>query len=203
MCVTLEIFLNLLYHFVVSFIKIIVENMRWNRITFGDITVLSKTTFNLYKTVLCVLTLVAALLLVGCGGSDASIRAKASETVQTALFDFTCDTPRVVDGYNNITTPDGEKLVIFMMTVTNTSNETYDIFKDDFQIQWGKDDFGVALDAVDDVMMPDATTLQPGESFSGWMLVNLPQDTNDFVVAYQEMLADGSNGNAYFVDLSL
>ena len=66
-----------------------------------------------------------------------------------------------------------------------------------------KDDFGVALDAVDDVMMPDATTLQPGESLSGWMLVNLPQDTNDFVVAYQEMLADGSNGNAYFVDLSL
>lgn len=90
-----------------------------------------------------------------------------------------------------------------MMTVTNTSNETYDIFKDDFQIQWGKDDFGVALDAVDDVMMPDATTLQPGESLSGWMLVNLPQDTNGFVVAYQEMLADGSNGNAYFVDLSL
>lgn len=177
--------------------------MRWNRITFGDITVLSKTTFNLYKTVLCVLTLAAALLLAGCGGSDASIRAKASETVQTALFDFTCDTPRVVDGYNSITTPDGQKLVIFMMTVTNTSNETYDIFKDDFQIQWGKDDFGVALDAVDDVMMPDATTLQPGESLSGWMLVNLPQDTNDFVVAYQEMLADGSNGNAYFVDLSL
>lgn len=178
--------------------------MRWNRITFGDITVLSKTTFNLYKTVLCVLTLVVALLLAGCGGSDASIRAEAGETVQTALFDFTCDTPpRVVDGYNNITTPDGEKLVIFMMTVTNTSNETYDIFKDDFQIQWGKDDFGVALDAVDDVMMPDATTLQPGESLSGWMLVNLPQDTNDFVVAYQEMLADGSNGNAYFVDLSL
>ena len=158
--------------------------MRWNRITFGD-----KSAFNLYRTVLCVLTLVAALLLAGCGRSDASIRAKAGETVQTALFDFTCDTPRVVDGYNNITTPDGQKLVIFMMTVTNTSNETYD--------------FGVALDAVDDVMMPDATTLQPGESLSGWMLVNLPQDTNDFVVAYQEMLADGSNGNAYFVDLSL
>lgn len=70
--------------------------MRWNRITFGDITVLSKTTFNLYKTVLCVLALAAALLLAGCGGSDASIRAEANETVQTALFDFTCDTPRVV-----------------------------------------------------------------------------------------------------------
>lgn len=67
--------------------------MRWNRITFGDITVLSKTTFNLYKTVLCVLALAAALLLAGCGGSDASIRAEASETVQTALFDFTCDAP--------------------------------------------------------------------------------------------------------------
>ena len=84
--------------------------MRWNRVTFGDITVLSKTTFNLYKTVFCVLALAAALLLAGCGGSDASIRAEASETVQTALFDFTVIPPVSVDGYNNITTPDGENL---------------------------------------------------------------------------------------------
>ena len=158
--------------------------------TSGDSGILSKKAFKFNETLLCVLILAAALLLAGCGGAK-STRAKADETVETALFDFTCDKPRVLDGYSTITTPEGEKLVIFMLTVTNTSDETYDIFKDDFQIQWGKDDFGVALEAVDDVMMPDATTL------------NLPQDTNEFVVAYQEMLEDGSDGDAYFVDLSL
>ena len=199
MCATHEKIFNLVYYY---------RNYRSKMFagidfTSGDTEVLSKKAFRFNKTLLGVLILAAALLLAGCGGSDTSVRAKADETVETALFDFTCDKPRVLDGYSTITTPEGEKLVIFMLTVTNTSDETYDIFKDDFQIQWGKDDFGVALEAVDDVMMPDATTLKPGESYSGWMLVNLPQDTNEFVVAYQEMLEDGSDGDAYFVDLSL
>ena len=86
--------------------------MRWNRITFGDITVLSKTTFNLYKTVLCVLALAAALLLAGCGGAK-STRAKADETVHTALFDFTCGQAEVIDSYNGIDIPEGDKLCCF------------------------------------------------------------------------------------------
>ena len=94
---------------------------------------MSKKAFKFNKKLLYVLILATALLLAGCGGSDTSVRAKADETVGTALFDFTCDKPRVLDGYSTITTPEGEKLVIFMLTVTNTSDETYDIFKDDFK----------------------------------------------------------------------
>ena len=94
--------------------------MRWNRITFGDITVLSKTTFNLYKTVLCVLTLVAALLLAGCGGAK-STRAKADETVHTALFDFTCGQPETIEKFGNIAIPEGDKLVqfLFFLSIVN------------------------------------------------------------------------------------
>ena len=64
--------------------------MRWNRITFGDITVLSKTTFNLYKTVLCVLALAAALLLAGCGGAK-STRAKADVVINSGKNDIAFD----------------------------------------------------------------------------------------------------------------
>ena len=108
---------------------------------------MSKTTFNLYKTVLCVLALAAALLLVGCGGAT-STRAKADETVHTALFDFTCGQAEVIDSYSGIDIPEGDKLVRFELTVYNTSDETYQIFKDDFQMQWGDgdNDFGVALE---------------------------------------------------------
>lgn len=199
-CVTLEIFLNLLYHL----IKIIVENVRWNRITFGDITGLSKTTFNLYKTVLCVLTLVAALLLVGCGGAT-STRAKADETVHTALFDFTCGQAEVIDSYSGIDIPEGDKLVQFHISVANTSDSGFLIFKDDFQLQWGDgdSDFGVGFDAVDDDMLSEVTGVSPGSTLEGNILVAVPQDTTTLTVAYQETYEDGSDADAYFVDISL
>lgn len=144
------------------------------------------------------------LLLAGCGGTSTT-RAKAGETVHTALFDFTCSQAEVVDSYEGIDIPEGEKLVQFTLTVQNTSEETYQIFKDDFQLQWGDgdDDFGVGLDAVNDRMMPDAAELVPGAEQSGQMLAAVPQEADTLTVAYQEILENGENGNNFFVDLSL
>ena len=165
---------------------------------------MSKTTFNLYKTVLCVLALAAALLLAGCGGAK-STRAKADETVHTALFDFTCGQAEVIDSYNGIDIPEGDKLVQFHISVTNTSDETYDIFKDDFQLQWGDgdNDFGVAIYPVTPEMFPNDTKLEPGATVEGNMLVAVPSDTATLTVAYQEVLGNGNDGNNFFVDLSL
>ena len=165
---------------------------------------MSKTTFNLYKTVLCVLALAAALLLVGCGGAT-STRAKADETVHTALFDFTCGQAEVIDSYSGIDIPEGDKLVQFHISVTNTSDETYDIFKDDFQLQWGDgdDDFGVAIYPVTPEMFPNDTKLEPGATVEGNMLIAVPGDSATLTVAYQEVLGNGNDGNNFFVDLSL
>ena len=200
MCATLEKFLNLVYYY---------RNYRSKicagiDFTSGDTGILSKKAFKFNKTLLCVLILVAALLLAGCGGAK-STRAKADETVHTALFDFTCGQAEVIDSYNGIDIPEGDKLVRFELTVYNTSDETYQIFKDDFQLQWGDgdNDFGVALESVNDLMMPDATELIPGEAHVGQMLVAVPQDTTTLTVAYQEILESGEDGNNFFVDLSL
>ena len=165
---------------------------------------MSKTTFNLYKTVLCVLALAATLLLVGCGGAT-STRAKADETVHTALFDFNCGQAKVIDSYSGIDIPEGDKLVQFHMTVTNTSDETYEIFKDDFQMQWGDgdDDFGIAMYPLTTDMFPIETELAPGDSVEGDMMVYVPTDTATLTVAYQEILGNGNDGNNFFVDLSL
>ena len=200
MCATLENFGNLVYYY---------RNYRSKMcagidFTSGDTGILSKKAFKFNKTLLCVLILVAALLLAGCGGAK-STRAKADETVHTALFDFTCGQAEVIDSYNGIDIPEGDKLVRFELTVYNTSDETYQIFKDDFQLQWGDgdNDFGVALESVNDLMMPDATELIPGEAHVGQMLVAVPQDTTTLTVAYQEILESGEDGNNFFVDLSL
>ena len=165
---------------------------------------MSKKAFKFNKTLLCVLILATALLLAGCGGAK-STRAKADETVHTALFDFTCGQAEVIDSYNGIDIPEGDKLVQFHISVTNTSDEPYTIFKDDFQLQWGKgdSDFGVGLAPVDDSMLPMGTALKAGDSVEGLILVAVPQDTTTLTVAYQETYEDGSDANAYFVDLSL
>ena len=125
--------------------------------------------------------------------------------MHTALFDFTCGQAEVIDSYSGIDIPEGDKLVRFELTVYNTSDETYQIFKDDFQMQWGDgdNDFGVALESVNDLMMPDATELIPGEALVGQMLVAVPQDATVLTVAYQEILESGEDGNNFFVDLNL
>ena len=172
--------------------------------TSGDTEVLSKKAFKFNKTLLCVLILAVALLLAGCGGAK-STRAKADETVHTALFDFTCGQAEVIDSYNGIDIPEGDKLVQFHVSVTNTSDSGFLIFKDDFQLQWGDgdSDFGVGFDAVDDDMLPEVTKLEPGATVEGNMLVAVPSDTATLTVAYQEVLGNGNDGNNFFVDLSL
>ena len=63
--------------------------------------------------------------------------------------------------------------------------------------------FGVGFDAVDDDMLSEVTGVSPGSTLEGNILVAVPQDTTTLTVAYQETYEDGSDADAYFVDLSL
>lgn len=200
MCATLEKIFNLVYYY---------RNYRSKMFagidfTSGDTGILSKKAFKFNKKLLYVLILATALLLAGCGGAK-STRAKADETVHTTLFDFTCGQPETIEKFGNIAIPEGDKLVQFHISVTNTSDETYDIFKDDFQLQWGDgdNDFGVAIYPVTPEMFPNDTKLEPGATVEGNMLVAVPSDSATLTVAYQEVLGNGNDGNNFFVDLSL
>lgn len=125
--------------------------------------------------------------------------------MHTTLFDFTCGQAEVIEKFGNIAIPEGDKLVQFHISVTNTSDETYDIFKDDFQLQWGDgdDDFGVAIYPVTPEMFPNDTKLAPGDTVEGNMLIAVPSDSTTLNVAYQEVLGNGNDGNNFFVDLSI
>lgn len=143
------------------------------------------------------------LLLAGCAAK--SVQAQAGETVSTVLFDFTVSDPETLDSYIGIDIPDGQKLVQMFLKVSNTSDQTYTMFAEDFQIQWGEgdDDFGTCLEAVDDYMMPYSYQLDPGKTYSGMMLVLVPEDCTQLTVAYQEMKASGDKATAYFVEVPL
>lgn len=143
------------------------------------------------------------LLLAGCAAK--SVQAQAGETVSTVLFDFTVSDPQTLDSYTGIDIPDGQKLVQMFLKVSNTSDQTYTMFAEDFQIQWGEgeNDFGTCLEAVDDYMMPYSYQLDPGKTYSGMMLVLVPEDCTQLTVAYQEMKASGDKATAYFVEVPL
>lgn len=80
----------------------------------------------------------------------------------------------VIDSYNGIDIPEGDKLVQFHISVTNTSDSGFLIFKDDFQLQWGDgdSDFGVGFDAVDDDMLSEVTGVSRGPRWKAtfWLL---------------------------------
>lgn len=143
------------------------------------------------------------LLLAGCAAK--SVQAQAGETVSTVLFDFTVSDPETLDSYTGIDIPDGQKLIQMFLKVSNTSDQTYTMFAEDFQIQWGEgeNDFGTCLEAVDDYMMPYSYQLDPGKTYSGMMLVLVPEDCTQLTVAYQEMKASGDKATAYFVEVPL
>lgn len=143
------------------------------------------------------------LLLAGCAAK--SVQAQAGETVSTVLFDFTVSDPETLDSYTGIDIPDGQKLVQMFLKVSNTSDQTYTMFAEDFQIQWGdgEEDFGTCLDAVDTKMMPYSYQLEPGKGHTGTMLVLVPADCNQLTVAYQEIKGNGDKATAYFVEVPL
>lgn len=144
-----------------------------------------------------------ALLISGCGAK--SVQVSDGNTVSTALFNYSISEAEVLDTYAGIDVPEGQKLVRLWLVVKNTSQQSYSMFAEDFQIQWGDgaQDYSTCLQSVDDTMMPDAYTLDPGKSHQGAMLVLVPQDCTSVTIAYQEMHSDGSRGTAYFLEVLL
>ena len=50
---------------------------------------------------------------------------------------------------------------------------------------------------------PYSYTLEPGGTYTGTMVAQVPTGTTQLTVAYQEVLASGKDGAAYFVEASL
>lgn len=151
-----------------------------------------------------VLLLLPVLLLCGCGVRP-SVQAAHGDTVSTALFDYSVREAEVLDSYPGIRIPEEDKLVRLWLVVKNTSTQNYTMFAQDFQVQWGdgEKEYGTCLEAVDETMMPEAYPLDPGMTHQGAMLVTVPRDCAALTLAYQEQLADGTPGTAYFLEVTL
>ena len=67
----------------------------------------------------------------------------------------------------------------------------------------GEEDYGVCLGAVDDAMVPYSYTLEPPAEPTPAPWLPRSHRHHQLTVAYQEVLASGKDGAAYFVEASL
>lgn len=145
------------------------------------------------------LCLCLTLALAACGGKDSgsSNDSFLGEEVSTDFFDFSIDSAEVCSSYNDLTASSGNHLVVVEMSIKNTSTYSMPMFDNDFQIQWGSGDedyaFPVAGSLCADYEIPINDTA------TGDLVFEVPSDTKDYSIAFEEYYEDNTTGETYFI----
>jgi hypothetical protein len=119
------------------------------------------------------------------------------DTMSTAFFDFSVNSAEICETCDGCTATDGNQLVVVTLSVKNTSTYSMPMLSDDFQIQWGDGDedygFPVGGSLCKDFDIPI------NGSQEGDLVFEVPEDTKDYSIAFQEYFDDDTEGNTYFV----
>lgn len=151
------------------------------------------------------------------GGSDIYAEdgfgeGRLGDTIHSIFMDFTVNSAYTASDYHGHTAPEGKKILVAEMTVTNTFKETLPMWASDFQCQWtasaktdeyalpiteGED--GGDLGTVADEQLPSEYELAVGESRTGTLVFDVPAEETDFSISHMELFDDGSEGDTFFV----
>jgi len=176
------------------------------------------------KLIASVLTVMMILAIAGCGktgiesagnSSDVEVydngdgtkyyEGRMGSTMATAWFDFTVNDAYITDEFDGYTPSEGNVFVVVDMTLTNTFNESVDMYTYDFQLQWGDDAddaFEFPIESNEDLIDGQFNgdyTLKIKETKQGYYIFEAPEGNKDFSVSFLEYFDDDSEGNLYFV----
>ena len=195
----------------------------------------------LKKITVAFLLLCLALSMTACGNktddtadaSDASATATAQgreydslktqtmgKTTTNLFFEWTVNSVYVETGALDIYMPtEGTKYVVADITVRNIDDEAILVGNYDFEILWGSGDTegDYAYMSFYDEMFPDEQELAVGDSLSGKLVFEVPTDTENVSIIYQEYYVEtlsilGKNlyeddtattGDTYCLDVAL
>lgn len=138
--------------------------------------------------------------------------ARVGDLVHSYFMDFTVNSAYTTGEYHGHTAPEGQKVLVVEMTITNTYKESIPMYDDDFQGQWTAspetDEFawpiteggdGSDLDVVSEDQLPAEYELAVGESRTGALVYDVPADEKDFSISHRELFSDDSEGSTFFV----
>lgn len=126
-----------------------------------------------------------------------------NETLTCSFFDFEITgvkSETELEGYQP--SQEGYKFVIADVTVKNVFDDPIPVGNYDFNIVWnGGEDY--AYEEFMDGMYPDDVELAVGETLSGALVFEIPEDINEFMVVYEEYWDDDFQGNTYTIECQL
>lgn len=144
------------------------------------------------------------------------------DTLRTAFFDMTINTPYTCDEFDGLTPSQGHKFLVAELTLYNYTNFSQPVFDTDFEVMWDLDDDDAwALPESDEVMgedgkidyfvksekqLPVAFNLGIHKTVTGILLYQVPVDSKDYFIDFYEVYDDGTEegqyGDAFYVRFS-
>lgn len=164
--------------------------------------------------------LLALLLLTGCKGfssakvieaTDGFGYGKQGDIIRTAFFDLTVNSTKKVKEYGSIQAKEGMTLLVVEITVKENQNKKIEMFDTDFQLQFGQGEkeFTYSVTAFEDGLEPEGKMLESiyvltsGDSTTGELVFEVPEQKVNFDLAYQELYVNQEVGNTFFVSFAV
>lgn len=133
-------------------------------------------------------------------GSNGIAQGEVGDTMRTPILDFTVTETKALSQYSKKDPMEGEKYVLAIVNITNTSGAAITLHDTDFQLQWGISGFADTMVPWDDRMAPMETTLEAGKTITYHYLYSVSTPVTQFKFCY---LYEGSDKNQiYYVDFT-
>ena len=125
------------------------------------------------------------------------------DVVHTYFFDYTVNSAYLCDEFADYTPEEGFELLVADVTVTNTTEQSFSMYDNDFQAQWGEDNAHtyslVELANVNRKVFPVEYILNPGDSRTGLLVFEVPQGNRNFSISYLEYYSNDTTGDDFYV----
>lgn len=138
------------------------------------------------------------------------------DVMHTAFLNFAVTDAYTCPTYGSYTPAEGSKVLVVYVSILNTGISSLPMFDTDFQVQWGSendDDYGwpitiaeepwdhqpQAAEALDENQLPGEYEIGINKERSGLLFFEVPADSKDFSISFEEYFEDETVGDLYFV----
>ena len=154
------------------------------------------------------------LLLAGCSPEekDRLGEYELGEQVSTYWFDFIVEKVEPVDSYDGYHPSEGNRLVVYRLSLENTFNQTVTMVQTDFFLLWPDEEEGeesssraslggmvgsYALPKFSESQMEDTYDLTWGGRAAGDLVFEIPQEVDRAALVYEEYYVDEESETGY------
>lgn len=158
--------------------------------------------------------------------SDGVAAGYAGDTLRTAFFDMTVENPQFCTEFDGLIPDEGYKFLTADLTLYNYTADDQPMYDDDFNVLWtvgeGEDmdfdgDYPLYEEVRDkngnssyttksDKQMPVEFTLTVRETRTELLLFQVPEEIQEFYIAFQELVDDGTEegqwGDVFYVQVA-